>query len=327
MKYVTYLVKYNGIFLPPYYIGSTSEEKILSGNYFGSIVSKRWKYIFDLENKYNRHLFSVEILTFHDTRKEALKKELEIQVKNNVVKSCDYFNESFARPNGFFGRTVSGINHPMYGKHHSNKTKELLSKIQTGKSYVDKVGETKAQEWIEKIRKSNTGKIRTQEMKDGVSGINNAFYGKTHTIEAKAKISAAGKGRIPPNKDSRVYLKYDLSGQFIEELKGSEIPLKWKGNVSNCAKGKRKSTHGFMWLYKTSDKIQLNIDPVKRLGNSSKISVPVHQYDMNNIFIQEWPSIAMAQKELGIKTSICSCCKGNINQAGGFIWKYKDKLS
>jgi len=40
MKYVTYLVTYDGGKLPRYYIGSTSEDKVKSGKYFGSISNK-----------------------------------------------------------------------------------------------------------------------------------------------------------------------------------------------------------------------------------------------------------------------------------------------
>lgn len=139
-----------------------------------------------------------------------------------------------------------GTKHP-----HSEVTKKKLSEIQTGKSYVDKLGsEERAREVIEKIRAKNTGKKRTQEFKDSLSGKNNPFYGKTHTIEVRKRISKSGIGRVPPNKDSRTYLKYDMTGNLIEELSSSSIPLLWKGNVANCASGKKKSAYGFVWKYK-----------------------------------------------------------------------------
>jgi hypothetical protein len=40
-NFVTYLVTYIGDLLPRYYIGSSSKDKIISGNYFGSISSKK----------------------------------------------------------------------------------------------------------------------------------------------------------------------------------------------------------------------------------------------------------------------------------------------
>lgn len=103
MKYVTYKTTYEGLLLPKYYIGSTSENRAKSGNYFGSIRSRSWKEIFYKELKENKHLFSIQILSYHDNRVDALKEELRLQKELDVVKSSQYFNESYAAPNGFFG--------------------------------------------------------------------------------------------------------------------------------------------------------------------------------------------------------------------------------
>jgi len=114
-EYVTYIITYSGSKLPKYYIGSTSKSKILNG-YLGSIKSKRWKSIFKEEIKNNKNLFEIKILNEFETRKEALIDEYNIQKELNVVESTDYFNESFASINGFFGMNVEGSSNPMYGK-------------------------------------------------------------------------------------------------------------------------------------------------------------------------------------------------------------------
>ena len=41
-RYVVYLTRYSGGKLPPWYIGSSTEEKVLAG-YNGSVKSKKWK--------------------------------------------------------------------------------------------------------------------------------------------------------------------------------------------------------------------------------------------------------------------------------------------
>jgi len=107
-EFVVYLTIYFGDKLPKYYIGSTSKKKIESGKYFGTVRSKRYRKIFENELKYNINSFSVQILSYHETRKEALEEELRLHKKNNVVKSDEYFNESYASVNGFFGRTLKG---------------------------------------------------------------------------------------------------------------------------------------------------------------------------------------------------------------------------
>jgi hypothetical protein len=169
-KFVVYLTSYSGTLLPPKYIGSTSEKKILSG-YFGSVKSKKWKDIFNSELTLNKHLFSIKILSYHETRDEALKEELRLQMLNDVVKSNEYFNESFARPNGFFGRSASGSNSPTYGiKPFERAVKKygLQEAIKRRKLHYDKVSNKLKDRkqnslLIEQRAKSNRGKKRTEE--------------------------------------------------------------------------------------------------------------------------------------------------------------------
>jgi hypothetical protein len=125
-EYVVYLVTYSGDKLPKYYIGSTSENKIKNG-YLGSIRSKKWFDIFNFESKNNKHLFSVTILSYHGTRKDALIEELRVQIERNVVKSKEYFNESFACINGFFGMVISDEQKKIIGKRTSEQHKNGLS--------------------------------------------------------------------------------------------------------------------------------------------------------------------------------------------------------
>jgi hypothetical protein len=169
-KFVVYLTSYSGTLLPPKYIGSTSEKKILSG-YFGSVKSKKWKDIFNSELTLNKHLFSIKILSYHETRDEAIREELRLQILNGVVKSNEYFNESLACPNGFFGRNMSGPNSPTYGiKPFERAVKKfgLQEAIKRRKLHYDKVSnklKDKKQSplLVEQRAKKNRGKIRTAE--------------------------------------------------------------------------------------------------------------------------------------------------------------------
>lgn len=129
-EFVVYIVIYHGDKLPRYYVGSTTKEKIKNG-YLGSIKSKKWKDIFKLEVKNYRNLFDVNIISTHSTRQEALLAEYKFQKENDVVKSPNFFNESFANINGYFGRDVNGESNPMYGRKNeviaiNVKTKEKV---------------------------------------------------------------------------------------------------------------------------------------------------------------------------------------------------------
>lgn len=158
-KFVTYLTTYKGNKLPAYYIGSTTLEKASSGKYFGSVTSKKYKEIFKYELENNLHLFKIEILSTHITRKEALAEELKQQKENDVVYSSEYFNESYASVNGFFGRKVTGSDSPSFGK----------------------------------TNKSNTGRNLTENHKENIS---KGLMGKKHSNETKLKISKSHKGMV-----------------------------------------------------------------------------------------------------------------------------------
>lgn len=56
--------------------------------------------------------------------------------------------------------------------------------------------------------------------------------------------------------------------------------------------------------------------------DGSKKKIPVVQYDLNNIFIKEWPSAQEAESALKV-FNIYKACKGKSETIGGFKWKYK----
>ena len=55
-----------------------------------------------------------------------------------------------------------------------------------------------------------------------------------------------------------------------------------------------------------------------------KRSKPVLQYTTKGMLIEEWQSGTQAGETLHIsRSAISACCRGQINSAGGFIWKYR----
>jgi len=49
----------------------------------------------------------------------------------------------------------------------------------------------------------------------------------------------------------------------------------------------------------------------------------VHQYDLNDVFIKSWRSLADVRRKIGIcQTSIYYCCSGKLKTAGKFKWTY-----
>lgn len=164
-----------------------------------------------------------------------------------------------------------GENHPMYGKHHTEETKE-------------------------KISQANTGRIQSEETRkkisDAVSGDKNPFYGKKHSEEAKRKMSEACKGKpawnkgIPISDEQKIKLSIAHTGKRLSEETRAKMSESRKGIknskarkvaqydkngnlirvwdcikqaaealninrccIGDCCRGKQKSAGGFIWKY------------------------------------------------------------------------------
>lgn len=81
--------------------------------------------------------------------------------------------------------TSKGSSNPMFGKHHSEKTRQKLREANLNKKA--------SPESIEKMKKSLTGLKRNLETRklqsENQMGDNNSFYGKKHTSQTKSIIS------------------------------------------------------------------------------------------------------------------------------------------
>jgi group I intron endonuclease len=151
------------------------------------------------------------------------------------------------------------------------------------------------------------------------------FKGKHHSEETKLLLRNKSKEyhNNPENKESH-------SKKIKEAMEKSE---KWKkalaeGRVSQNRKGKK---------YKMSDsdkeKISKRLKEYFNKGNNinkekisrimtEKFGKKVIQYDINNIYINSYPSISEAVRQTGVsRTSIQYCISGRLKTGGGFIWK------
>ena len=76
-----------------------------------------------------------------------------------------------------------GVNHPFYGKHHSDNARNKMSESRKGKP--------KTEEWRKRIGESNKGKKMSEEARRKVS---EARKGKHLSEEHKKKLSEVNKG-------------------------------------------------------------------------------------------------------------------------------------
>ena len=140
--------------------------------------------------KYGKENFKREILYFSKNNQENNEKEKEFIKLYNAVEDKMFYNISEGGDGGDIFHTLPleqqeqlrekarqqclGKGNPMYGKHHTEETKEKLRKID--KSYTQ----------TEEYRKN---------MSEATKGEKNGMYGKKHTEESKQKMSKAKKGK------------------------------------------------------------------------------------------------------------------------------------
>lgn len=189
--YCVYLTIYRGIRLPPFYIGSSSVEKVQTG-YHGSVCSNEYKSIWKSELRFNSNLFETKIISIHSNRKEATLKEHTLQKKVDAVKNPLYINKSFAVYDGFTDMDQSGKNNPMYGTSRTGEANPFY-------------GQKHTEEAIAKMRGrkcSDKNKRLYSKLKSGI----------TDSAETKQKKSISKKGK-PPN--SSKVLNLILKQKFI----------------------------------------------------------------------------------------------------------------
>tara|TARA_R110000868_G_scaffold25423_2_gene99141 strand:- start:4987 stop:5649 length:663 start_codon:yes stop_codon:yes gene_type:complete len=187
-QYCVYLTIYRGNKLPPFYIGSTHLENIKSG-YKGTVSSLQYKKIFINEIKLHSELFETKIISFCDTRNEALKREEEIQRQFSVISNSLYTNKGYAT-NGCFGISMKGKNNPFYGKKHNENSKNKMSKARTGKKRP-----------FSEEHKRNISKAVTESYDDALREKRSKVHkGKIVSEETRKKMSISHKGKSSSRK-------------------------------------------------------------------------------------------------------------------------------
>ena len=199
MEYCTYLTTYRGTKMPMFYIGRSNVRSVQNG-YRGSVSSKLYKQIWLEELEHNPHLFETKILTTHATQKEAAVQEEYFHKKHQVHKNPLYINQATGagtfhadirgKKNPFYGSSRTGEQNPMYGKTHSERTRQKMSSSGKGKHSQPKTEEFRQTmsehyagktyeerfgvEYAAEIRAKQSGKIRTEEHKQNIR--NNPYH-------------------------------------------------------------------------------------------------------------------------------------------------------
>ena len=209
--YCTYLTVYTGNQLPPFYIGSTSIDNINKG-YRGSVQSKKYQSIWKQELSDHPDLFKTIILTRHETRQEAMEREILFQEAFTVARNPMYINMAHATGEFFTSGPLSPEHKAKIGVANTGKKLGPHSPEHKAKQSAAQTGQKQSPETKAKLAAANTGKKHSPEAKAKMSAAKTgkkrgpqspeqidkraaAKTGKTHSPETKAKISAANTGK------------------------------------------------------------------------------------------------------------------------------------
>lgn len=252
MKYCTYLTTYRGNKLPPFYIGSTSIERINNG-YRGSVESKSYKQIWIDEIKNNPHLFRTIILTSHNTRKEATEKEFQFQLKLLVHRNSLYINKSIGGI--YFDPELNkrfGKDNPAFGKKRPdlrNNNKKRAFKLMVFDKDWNYVETTTVSNFCQRlnIRTGNVNMLAKnwKIMPDRTMGGFKFCYQHDYDNSLIESFKLKGhSGRTP------IY-QYDSNNNLICRFSSIKEAANATGigfdNIYKCFKGKQQTAGGFKW--------------------------------------------------------------------------------
>jgi hypothetical protein len=149
--------------------------------------------------------------------------------------------------------------------------------------------------------------------------------GKQKHREANYQISSRTYERL--KLEHSLFLIGKKQKDKTKQKKSESMKLIWANKTD-----KEKNNHGIkIWNTKikngTNNITEQHAKNISKALKGRKITWDrgrnqiIEQYDLQNNFIKNWPSIAEAERQ--IRGDIQACCKGKQKTAGGFIWKIK----
>lgn len=178
--------------------------------------------------KYGIDNFIYEVMAVCLTSEDANETE-KILIEQYNSRNKDYGYNIAPGGNEVWNRGLSAEQQPMYGKHHSEESKQKISESNTGKVKPPHTNEWKQQcsEWLtnrlvtdetkQKIGNFSKNRIRNANEKERLKTL---FKGKKHSEESKRKISEANLGKVISEECKRkLTIKNSGENSNIKEIK------------------------------------------------------------------------------------------------------------
>lgn len=196
-------------------------------NYLGS-----GKHLQNAIKKYGKNYFYIQdILDIAETKQELNKKEKECIRHYKYVLGYNLYNISEGGDGGYTGKDISGKNNPMYGKHHTEETKQKLREIMKSDDF----------EYFK-----TDPRFRHYDKDNGM-------YGKNHTEESKER-------------NRKKHLGKKVSDETRNKMRKSHNP----NNMPPNLQGYRGMNNGIIYTKIPPDKIDKYLSDGWKFGRIKK---------------------------------------------------------
>jgi len=195
---------------------SKHKSELRHNSHDNDYLQKAW-------NKYGEDSFKFYILE-ECPQSQLNKKEIYYINLYNVLDYNYGYNLKEGGQDGFVSE---------YG---NNKRKESLKKNYENSDLREKRRQDALKQWSD------------PNIKSKILGENNGMYGKTHTIEARKKISEARKGTVSTKRDKRPVICIELNKIYSCAAEAMR-ELKPASSILEVCKGHRKTAGGYHWEF------------------------------------------------------------------------------
>ncbi|HEY9044494.1 MAG TPA: NUMOD1 domain-containing DNA-binding protein [Ohtaekwangia sp.] len=147
---------------------------------------------------------------------------------------------------------------------------------------------------------------------------------------SRGNIYKGSFAKIQPANKAKMVTQYDLQGRKLSVYTSTKQAEEATGvhatTISQVARGKLKTTGGYIWQYGDGPK-KLDADAyyASTRKHLQRISKAVAKYTIDGEFVCEYPSIAAAARQEGIAVGrISSVVNGQSQSAGGNLWRLRE---
>lgn len=216
------------------YLGKTTKNPYI---YMGS--GKIWKRHIEKHNLTSNDI-ATEIILETENVDELIKRGVEVSELYDIVKSTEWANLRLESGDG--GDTSKHIDftNPVFHKSerakHLNKWLDSVTDEERKKILRERISKINFEERARKTKENTNWDSWKESIKNRKTDYSK-FINKIH------------------EKNKRPVIQFDLNGNFIQEFDcasnaAKSLGFNNGGNITNCCKGRCKSTMGYKWKYK-----------------------------------------------------------------------------